>query len=258
MNPEISRREFLEKSFDAICTYFLFETLFKHDLLAKSAAPITKHWAKALDEMCLDLRSQSLTLVQWQECIETLLNQLELKEFLQFIDFDKLAHRFEFPDLGVNTKWVDFPKLQGLPPRYAFHRKIFGLKKGRAIIPHGHKNMVSAHLIIKGEFELKHYDKIEEDGGHMIIQPTIDKIVQVGSASSISDEKNNVHWFKTRSDYAFTFDVIMTDLDPRHGKPYEIDNIDPPTAEKLSGNLLRVRKLYVEEALRKYGKEMHH
>jgi hypothetical protein len=92
----------------------------------------------------------------------------------------------------------------------------------------------------------------------MIIQPTIDKIAAVGSASSISDEKNNVHWFKTTSDYAFTFDVIMTNIDPRHGKPYEIDNIDPLTAEKLSGNLLRVRKLDVDEALRKYGKEMHH
>jgi hypothetical protein len=158
----------------------------------------------------------------------------------------------------VSIKPVDFPKLHGLPPQYAFYKKIFGLKKGRAIIPHGHKNMVSAHLIIKGEFELKHYDKVEEDGGHMIIRPTIDKIAAVGSASSISDEKNNVHWFKTRSDYAFTFDVIMTNLDPQHGRPYEIDNIDPLTAEKLSGNLLRVRKLDVDEALKKYGKEMHH
>lgn len=80
----------------------------------------------------------------------------------------------------------------------------------------------------------------------------------MGGASSISDEKNNVHWFKTRSAQAFTFDVIMTNIDPQYGKPYEIDNIDPLTAEKLSGNLLRVRKLDVAEALKKYGKEMHH
>lgn len=50
----------------------------------------------------------------------------------------------------------------------------------------------------------------------------------------------------------------MTDLDPQFGKSYEIDNIDPHSAEKLSGNLLRMRKLEVEEALKKYGKEMHH
>lgn len=256
--PEISRREFLEKSFGAVCAYFLFETVFKRDLLAKSLSPIAEHWAKQLNEMCLDLRRQSITLVQWQERIETLLSQIELKEFLQFIDFEKLTRQFEFPDLGVNTKWVDFPKLRDLPAEYAFHKKIFGVQKGRAIIPHGHKNMVSAHLVIKGEFDLKHYDKLEDDGSHLIIKPTIDKMIGAGDASSISDEKNNVHWFKTRSDYAFTFDVIMTNIDPKHGKPYEIDNIDPLTAEKLSGNLLRVRKLDVEEALKKYGKEMHH
>jgi hypothetical protein len=60
------------------------------------------------------------------------------------------------PEISRRKFWVDFPKLQDLPPQYAFHKKIFGIKKGRAIIPHGHKNMVSAHLIIKGEFELKH------------------------------------------------------------------------------------------------------
>lgn len=254
----ISRREFVEKSFGAVCTYFLFATVLKRDLFGEGLSPLTEHWAKQLNEMCRDLRRHSLTLVQWQEHSEALLRQIELKEFLQFIDFEKLTRQFEFPDLGVSTKPVDFPKLRDLPAEYAFHKKIFGVQKGRAIIPHAHKNMVSAHLVIKGEFDLKHYDKLEDDGSHMIIRPTIDKVVGAGEASSISDEKNNVHWFKTRSDHAFTFDVIMTNIDPKQGKPYEIDNIDPLTAEKLSGNLLRVRKLEVEEALKKYGKEMHH
>lgn len=253
-----SRREFIQQSFNAVCSYFLFESLFARDLFAQAVQPIIKHWAHQLDDLCRDLRSNALTLVQWQEQVETLLNRIELKELLQFIDFEKLTRQFDFPDLGTATKPVSFPKLQGLPSEYAFHKKIFGLQQGRAIIPHGHKNMVSAHLILKGEFELRHYDKISDDGDHLIIKPTIDKIAQAGSSSSISDEKNNIHWFKTRSETAFTFDVIMTNIDPRHGKPYEINNIDPLMAEKLSGNLLRVRKLEVEEALKKYGKEMHH
>lgn len=256
--PELSRREFIQQSFNAVCSYFLFESLFARDLFAQTVQPIMKHWAHQLDDLCRDLRSNSLTLMQWQEQVETLLNRIALRELLQFIDFEKLTQQFDFPDLGTATKPVSFPKLQGLPSEYGFHKKIFGLQKGRAIIPHGHKNMVSAHLILKGEFELRHYDKISEEGDHLIIKPTIDKIARAGSASSISDEKNNIHWFKTRSETAFTFDVIMTNIDPRHGKSYEIDNIDPHAAEKLSGNLLRVRKLGVEEALKKYGKEMHH
>jgi hypothetical protein len=132
------------------------------------------------------------------------------------------------------------------------------LKQGRAIIPHGHKNMVSAHLVLKGEFELRHYDKVKDEAEHIIMAPTIDTLAKAGEASSISDDKNNIHWFITRSDHAFTFDMIMTNIDPNFGKAYDIENIDPAEAEKLSGNLLRVKKLSVDEALRKYGKEMHH
>ena len=206
----------------------------------------------------MDLRQKSISLVQWQEQVEVLLDRVELNDLLEHIDFEKLTKDFKFPDLGTRTKPVNFPRLAGLPQNYAFFKKIFGLQKGRAIIPHGHKNMVSAHLVIKGEFDLKHYDKVEDDGQHMIIKPTIDTIAKVGSSSSISDDKNNIHWFKTRSDYAFTFDVIMTAIDPKHPKSYEIENIDPHEAEKISGNLLRVRKIGVDEALRKYGKELHH
>lgn len=43
MMPEISRREFIEKSFGAVCAYFLFETLFKRELLAKRISPIAEH-----------------------------------------------------------------------------------------------------------------------------------------------------------------------------------------------------------------------
>lgn len=255
---QITRREFIAQSFGTACSYFFLETMFSHELFARPLQPLMAHWAKELNTICQDLRTHALSLVHWQERIEALLNRVEIGEMLRFIDFDKLTRGFEFPDLGVNTKPVAFPKLEGLPRNLAFHKKIFGVQQGRTIIPHGHKNMVSAHLVLKGEFELRHYDKLEEEGEHMIITPTIERIAAVGSSSSISDEKNNIHWFITRSPHAFTFDVIMTDIDPQFGKSYEIDNIDPYSAEKLSGNLLRVRKLEVEEALKKYGKEMHH
>ncbi len=42
---------------------------------------------------------------------------------------------------------------------------------------------------------------------------------------------------------------------PRH---HRLVLADPYEAEKISGNLLRVKKLKVEEALRKYGHDTHH
>ena len=105
------------------------------------------------------------------------------------------------------------------------------------------------------ELWLRHYEKIEEDGTHMVIEPTVDHLARVGSHSSISDEKNNIHWLRATTDTAFTYDVLIVDL---KGEKYEIDNIDPYGAEKIAGNQLRVRKLPVEEALKKYGHDSHH
>jgi hypothetical protein len=116
--------------------------------------------------------------------------------------------------------------------------------------PHGHRNMVSCHYVIKGDFWLRHYDKLEDSDTHMIIQPTVDQRVRVGSHSAISDERNNIHWLRAMTQTAFTYDVIVVDL---HGKKYEIENIDPYSSEKLANGQLRVAKISVDEALQKYG-----
>ncbi|MEO1052357.1 MAG: hypothetical protein AAFX87_17115 [Bacteroidota bacterium] len=249
------RRQFSKKLFGTVLSFSLLESLIQTDAIAKGLQPVTSHWAKQLNDYCLDLKTQSISQVAWQNHVEALFGKVPLHDLLAFIDFEQLTGKFHMPDLGVGTKKILFPKLECLPQQYAFHKKLFGLQKDRAIIPHGHSNMASAHLVLKGEFELRHYDKVEEEKDHLIIKPTIEKTANVGSCSSISDEKDNIHWFINRSEQAFTFDVIMLDL--RH-KAYDIHNIDPLTSEKAGDGLLRARKLDVDTALKKYGKSIHH
>lgn len=247
----MNRRELLI----GIASWSLLRTLFTTDAFADSVRPVTGDWLKGLNEMSLDLQSGRITPGQWQAKIAELFDRVSQEELLARIDFDKLIQGFEYPDLGVNTKWVKFPRLDGVPETLAFHSKIFGMKKDRAIIPHGHRNMVSCHYVLQGEFRLRHYDKVEEDGTHMVIEPTIDQIGRVGSHSSISDEKNNIHWLRATTDTAFTYDVLIVDL---NGNKWDVDNIDPYGAEKVAAGRLRVRKLPVEEALKKYGHDSHH
>ena len=128
------------------------------------------------------------------------------------------------------------------------------MKKDRAIIPHGHSNMASAHLILKGEMRLRHYEKIRQEKQSLIIKPTIDRIAKPGDSSSISDEKDNVHWFIANTETAFTFDVIMLDLNE---KPYDIHNLDIFEKQDLSDGNMQVPILDVETALKKYGKQHH-
>jgi hypothetical protein len=251
----MNRRELLKSLAGSIASYALFRTLFTHDAFADTVRPVTSSWLKGLHEMSLDLKTGTITPGQWQTRIDELYDQVEPAELLTAIDFDKLIQGFEYPELGVNTKWVKFPELEGLPKDLAFYSKIFGMKRDRAIIPHGHRNMVSCHYVLHGELRLRHYDKIEEDGTHMVIEPTIDQRAPVGSHSSTSEEKNNIHWLRATTETAFTYDVLIVDL---NGRKWEVDNIDPYTAEKVAGGRLRVRKLDLDEALQKYGNEAQH
>ncbi|WP_026953129.1 cupin domain-containing protein [Algoriphagus mannitolivorans] len=250
----MNRREFTKEVLVTVTSFALMDSLFAFNAFDKNIRPITDHWAISLNEYCSDLKSDSITAIQWQQKIKELYAKIELEEILRFIDFDNLIKGLEYPDLGVTTKTVKFPKLIGLPEKTVFVKKIFGMKKERAIIPHGHSNMASAHIILSGEMHLRHYEKIQQEGQHLIIKPTIDRIAKLGDSSSISDEKDNVHWFIANTETAFTFDVIMLDL---NDKNYDIHNLDLYESVDLKNGTLKAPILDVETALTKYGKQHH-
>lgn len=250
----MDRRSFSKILLESMTSYALLDALWVYEAMGIKARPILDHWAMELNQYCSDLRTNAITPLQWQELTKDLFEKIELSEILKFIDFDRLIKGFSFPDLGVKTKAVQFPKLAGLPEKTAFVKKIFGMKKDRAIIPHGHSHMASAHLVLNGEMHLRHYQKVGDDGSSLIIQPTIDRIAQMGDSSSISDEKDNVHWFIANTETAFTLDVIMLDL---NHQTYDIHNLDIYEAEDLKNGSLRAPILDVNAALKKYGKHHH-
>lgn len=249
------RRTFTQTLLKSITSYALLRTLTVHEAFAKTIGPITDGWVRTLHEMGQDLKTDRITARMWQDQIAVLYARVPLTDLLHGIDFERLTKGFAYPNLGVRTRTVRFPKLDGLPPNLGFHSKVFGMQRDRAIIPHGHRNMVSCHYVLQGDLHLRHYDKVQEEAQHMILEPTVDAIVKPGSYSSISDEHNNVHWLRALSPTAFTFDVIVLDL---NGQSWEVDNIDPYAAETLAGGLIRAPKLDVETALEKYGHDTHH
>ncbi len=251
----MNRRSFTKGLVSSIVTYSLIDSMLASNAFAAPVKPIVKHWSIGLNQFCEDLRKESITPQEWQEQVEMLYRVVDLNELLLFIDFKNLIKGFDYPELGVNTRPVKFPKLAGLPENTIFVKKIFGMKKDRSIIPHGHSNMVSAHLVINGEMHLRQYEKLNQEKNNLIIKPTVDKTVSIGECSSISDEKDNVHWFIANSDTAYTFDVIMLDL---AGEKYDIHNLDIYEKQDLNDGTMRVPILDVETALRKYGKETHH
>ncbi len=245
----ITRREFQQQTLGSLLTWSLLNTLFSADAFGDEVKLVAKRWLSDLHTMSLDLRGQKLAPLQWQKQVEELFSQVDLPELLKFIDFDKLTRDIKPLESGELSLRATLPKVEGLPTELVFGHQVFALNKDRSVVPHGHDNMATAFLVLKGDFHGRHYDRLEDEPRHMIIQPTLDKSFGVGSYSTVSDLKDNVHWFKATSEVGFIFNIHVLSVKPgRAGRVY----IDP-NGEAISGGRIKARKIDHTEANKLYG-----
>jgi hypothetical protein len=247
---QLSRRAFTQDVLGSLLTFSLLETIYARDAFADEVKPLAAAWLAKLDSMGRDLKGTKLTDLEWQKQVEELFGQVDLPDLLKFIDFDKLTGNIEFRDQGERSLKATLPEIEGLPTELVFGHQVFALSKDRSVVPHGHDNMATAFLILKGDFQGRHYDRLEDEREHIIIRPTIDRAFTVGECSTVSDHKDNVHWFTATSDTAFIFNIhVMNVVDGlKTGRVY----IDP-NGEKLSDERIRARKLPSAEAYKLYG-----
>lgn len=246
----ISRRQFTQQTLGSLLTFSLLETVITNGALAEEARPIAAAWLKKLNQAGLDLKGKKLTQLEWQAQTEDLFGQIELPELLRLIDFEQLTKNIQFKDRGERSLKPKFPKVEGLPTELVFGHQLFALKKDRSVVPHGHDNMATAFLVLQGEFAGKHYDRLEEDKKFMIIKPTIDRSFGPGGCSTVSDHKDNVHWFKATSDTGFIFNIHVLNVEAGRGSGRVY--VDPQ-GEKLSGGRIKARRLRGLEAYKLYG-----
>ncbi len=246
---DTTRRDFHRTTLCSLVTFSLLETLFQHQLFADEIQPLAARWLAELNSMSADVKGQKISQLQWQEQVEKLMTKVELAELLKFIDFEKLSQSVQYKDQGERSLTAKLPKVEGLPTQLVFGHQVFALKKGRSVVPHGHDNMATAFLILKGDFQGRHYDRLEDDKEHMIIRPTIDRSFTVGDYSTVSDHRDNVHWFQATSDEAFIFNIhVMNVREGRSGRIY----VDP-NGEKLTGERIRAKKISAVDAYKIYG-----
>ncbi|MDG2383272.1 MAG: hypothetical protein P8N76_16500 [Pirellulaceae bacterium] len=247
----VDRRSFSKSTIGSLLAYSVLETICVSDVLGAELKPIAARWLAELNNRSNDLRGRELTQIEWQSEIEKLFAQVDLNEFLSYVDFERLIKNMQFRDKGERAFRAKFPAVEGLPTKLAFGHQMFALKKSQSVVPHGHNNMATAFLILRGDFHGRHYDRLEDEEQHLIVKPTIDRRFAVGEYSTVSDQKDNVHWFKAMSDTAYIFNIHLLNVDPeikRGGRVY----IDPK-GEQLSGGKIRARKIKAKEAFQLYG-----
>ncbi|HSQ57037.1 MAG TPA: hypothetical protein VLM40_14965 [Gemmata sp.] len=247
-----SRREFHARLIGSAITFGLVEMLWSRDLLADPIKPTIDKWFLELTEMTGDLRGRKLKDVEFQSKMEDLYKRVDLKALCSLIKLDEVEKTKKLPDNGALSAGFDLTKVDGLPANVGFGKQIFGCKEGKSIVPHGHLNMCTGFIILKGKWHGKHYDRLETHSDHYVIKPTIDREFGPGELSTISDHKDNVHWFKAMSKTAYIFNVHVIGYDPtikgNSGRLYlDVEG------EKLAGGLVRAPKMSSTECHKKFG-----
>jgi hypothetical protein len=252
MELEVSRRSFTKQTLGSLLAYSLLETLAGHDVLADEVRPVMGKWLLDLEQLGQSVKGRKLKQTQWQTKVEELYAKVDLKEVLRLIDFDRLSKDVKFLDQGARSLGVKLPEVEGLPRQLVFGRQIFALKKDRSVIPHGHNNMATAFLILQGDLRGRHYDRLEDEKDHFIIKPTIDRKFSPGECSTISDYKDNIHWFQALTDTAFIFNIHVMGVNDKPlgstGRLYL-----NPNGEKLSEGRIRAPRISYEQANKMFG-----
>ncbi|MBI2825192.1 MAG: hypothetical protein HYX69_10950 [Planctomycetia bacterium] len=248
----LSRRQFTRDTLGTLLTFSLLETVFQHDLLAGEVRPAAARWLNDVNQLGAELKGQKLEQIQWQAKVEELFRQVPLADVLALLDFDRLSAGVKFVDNGALSLRFKFPEVEGLPTNLVFGKQIFALKKDRSVVPHGHNNMATAFLILKGDLRGRHYDRLKDEPEHYIIRPTIDRKFAPGECSTISDYKDNVHWFKAITEPAFIFNLHVMGINPENSEPTGRLYLDP-VGEKLAGGMVRAKKLSYEACHKLYG-----
>ncbi|MDI1446603.1 hypothetical protein [Polyangium sp. 6x1] len=234
------------------CLAAALGALARYTLFSGSAAPAERRGAedvfRAAREASQALAEGRLAPVTWQELVEQAFRGASPEEIARAIDVEALLARAPAAIRGAAV----VPFSSSLPENEGKRvvTKLFVLRAGRANPPHAHDNMVSMHYVLRGRFRVRHYDRVRDEPGNIVLRPTIDRILGPGEATSISDARDNVHWHVAETD-GVLLDVLCADLE---GRPTDTHLVDPVRAEPLEGGLLRAPRLStVGEALERFG-----
>jgi len=247
----LTRRQFAQNTLSALVTYSLLDTLLTRDAFAGEMRLLAAKWLKDLNELSQDVKGKKFSQIEWQKKVDSLFDNVDLTDTLKFLDFEKLTANIKYRDQGELSLKAKLPQVEGLPTNLVFGHQVFALTKDRSVVPHGHNNMATAFLILKGSFQGRLYDRLEDDGEHMIIRPTLDRNFTAGEHSTVSDHKDNVHWFTATSEQAFIFNIHIMSVDPdikNTGRVY----LDPK-GEPLSDNRIRAKHISAGEVYKLYG-----
>src|SRR5439155_297288 len=97
------------------------------------------------------LKEQKLKDIDFQTKLEELYQRVDLPELIKRVDLDRMSAGIKFPERGAANLGFDLSKVEGLPARLVFGKQIFACRTDRSIVPHGHDNMCTGFIVLRGD-----------------------------------------------------------------------------------------------------------
>jgi hypothetical protein len=245
--------------FQAFAAAVAFDAIRRSGALAATPSSLDR-WAQDLADLNRDLAAEKVGLLAWQYGIAKLNAGVELSELRRYLDFDRLTAAMTFPTKLAETADPRLPAhidVSGIARPWFV--RFFGLRRGGAIIPHVHNNMVSAHLVVEGRFHARTFDRVEDlpTEKSVRLRPRLDRAITVGETVTMSDDRDNGHWLIADAERAFTFDVGVLTLSKTRGyglpaNQYAMIFVDP-TGKPDGAGLIRAPALTFDECVAKFA-----
>jgi hypothetical protein len=219
----------------------------------------TLQWFRELRVAARELRACKISPLQWQEAMDELFATVPLEGLCRQLGFDELKGKIvekmpaERGEFFYRVVIPGTPRASRHEPKRALITKVAHVRKGCSIPPHSHSNMVSAFLCLSGEFDVQQFDLLEDRPHHLLVRRTThEPRAGAGSWTSISDERDNVHWFTAKTDDCFLFSCKLNNLEA--GKQFRgRAMIDIVRAETVGADTFLAPKITASEAAAIYG-----
>jgi hypothetical protein len=210
----------------------------------------------------------------FRECLADFYQQLDASSIKRDLDFEGMADRLNRPGgYKIAVSGIGgAPPSAGKPGRFDFWGRRFGLLKhlgigadvlllrqGEQVPPHGHHRVVSGFYVLEGEVAIRHYDRVREEDGKLLVRKVLDTDLCPGGFTTNSEHYHNIHWLQGLAEKSYLFRVTVTDtptsaftgvkttnsrvyVDPS-GEPNGSDIITAPYVSEAAAKQLRIRPL---------------
>ncbi|MCA9666435.1 MAG: hypothetical protein KC503_12630 [Myxococcales bacterium] len=243
-----ARRDFLRAGagWGLLC---LAELVVSRDALAGVAKEHASQLLRAARDLGAQLRAGQLSATAWQSKMANVFANVDVARLARAIDLDRLLATAPKVSRGASVVNVKQSIPNAVPGAVV---KVFAFEQGRANPPHAHDNMVSMHLVLRGRFRVRHFDRVRDAARYIDVRPTLDRRLKPGELTTISDQRDNVHWHVAES-RGVLLDILLTGV-RRAGPRTTTHLIDPDRATALPNGLLRAPRIKsVKQALARYG-----